>query len=90
LQIDFSSLTLASYAAEQHQMPQTIIDHLAPDYLAILTEPDTYAHLTGLTALDNPTNATQVVQNELSGLQRGHTLIGAGSGAWSGTAFSRI
>jgi hypothetical protein len=86
---DFSGLTLASYEAGQQQMAQTIIDHLAPDYLAIMTEPDTYAHLTGLTAIDDPATATSIVNAVLNGLQRGHTLIGAGAGSWSDIAFAQ-
>lgn len=86
---DFSSLTLASYEAGQQQMAQILLDNLAPDYLAIMTEPDTYAHLTGLLAIDDPTTATSIVNAVLHGLNRGHTLIGAGSGSWSDIAFAQ-
>jgi hypothetical protein len=88
LAVSYSGLTLAGYAAEQAQEAQTIIDHLAPTYLTILDETDTFAlhlHL----PLDNPSAAVQVVNLELAGLRRRHTKVGAGTGTWMGAAIDQ-
>ena len=82
LKISYAGLTLDSYATEERQEAQVIIDQLKPDYLSLLTEPDTYTDTLHLT-LDTPDTAVNVVQKELSGLKRGHTQVGAGTGTWS-------
>ncbi len=87
--IDFRNLTLARFTAEQHQMAQTIINALHPDYLTVLHEPDTYSTLTGLTQFNHPSLATRYVRDVLSGLRRGTTKVGAGSGTWSSPEYVR-
>jgi hypothetical protein len=82
LRISYSGLTLASYAAEQRAQARTIIDHLHPRYLSLLTEPDTFADALGL-PLDTAANAEAAVRAELAGLHRATTLVGAGAGTWS-------
>jgi hypothetical protein len=82
LPISYAGLTLTSYAAEQQQQAQLIIDDMQPEYLSLLTEPDTFSSVLHLD-LDTPATASQVVTEELSGLDRGTTLVGAGSGTWS-------
>lgn len=82
LPISYAGLTLDSYAAEQQQQAQLIIDDMKPAYLSLLTEPDTFSSVLHLD-LDSPATASQVVTEELSGLNRGATLVGAGSGTWS-------
>lgn len=83
----FGGLTLEKYTADQAAMAQTIIDNLAPDYLTVMHEPDTVAELTGLASFLSPEIATKYVNDVLGGLRRGRTLIGAGSGSWSGPEF---
>jgi hypothetical protein len=82
LSFSYAGLTLGSYAAEAQQQAQLIIDDLHPAYLSLLTEPDTFSALLHLT-LDTPATAAQVVSDELAGLNRGSSLVGAGSGSWS-------
>jgi hypothetical protein len=82
LPISYAGLTLDSYAAEQQQQAQLIIDDMKPAYLSLLTEPDTFSSVLHLD-LDSPATASQVVTEELSGLKRSTTLVGAGSGTWS-------
>jgi hypothetical protein len=86
-QIDFSSLTLARFTDEQRQMAQTIIDEIAPDYLTILHEPDTYAVLTGLEEFHTPNLATAYVTALLADLRRGNTLVGAGAVNYNDLAY---
>ena len=88
LPISYSGLTLTSYAAEERQEAQIIIDDLGPQYLSLLPEPDTYSSVLHL-AIDTPAAATQVVTDELTGLNRGATLVGAGTGTWSSPAIDQ-
>ncbi len=88
LPVDDSGLTVASYASEQAQEAQTIIDRLAPQYLTLLDETDTFAFHLDL-PLDNAQAAVQVVNLELNGLRRGHTAVGAGTGTWMSSAIDQ-
>jgi hypothetical protein len=88
LSISYAGLTPASYAAEQRNQAQIIIDDLKPDYLSVLTEPDTYADTFHL-ALDTPAAASTLVKAELSGLKRHSTKVGAGTGTWSAPSIDR-
>ena len=88
LSFSYAGLTLSSYAAEEQQQAQLIIDDMRPAYLSLLTEPDTFSSVLQLT-LDTPATAAQVVSEELSGLNRGGTLVGAGSGTWSSPAIDQ-
>jgi hypothetical protein len=65
------------------------VRELHPDFLSLLTEPDTHARLTGLPALDDPQTVVDVVRQALQGLERGKTLVGAGSGSWSPISFTK-
>ena len=82
LPISYAGLTLTSYAAEEQQEAQIIVNHLQPKYLSLLTEPDTYTSVLHID-LDTPAAADEVVTDELAGLNRGTTLVGAGAGTWS-------
>jgi hypothetical protein len=88
LHISYAGLTLSKYAAEQRRQAQLIVDDLKPEYLSLLTEPDTFTDVLHIT-LDTPATATAVVCDELAGLRRGHTLVGAGSGTWSAPSIDR-
>jgi hypothetical protein len=87
----YRGLDLQSYAAADHQMAQTIIDVMHPTYLSILTEPDTYTAVLHNPAinLDDPATGAQFVNFVLSGLQRGRTLVGAGTGTWTNPSYDR-
>lgn len=79
---DYRGLTVASYAAEQRQEAQIIIDTMRPDYLTILDEPDTFGSNLSL-PLNDPATVAQLVTLELTGLNRRSTKVGAGTGTWS-------
>jgi hypothetical protein len=82
LPISYAGLTSQSYANEQREQAQTIVDRLHPKYLTVLDEPDTFTDALGVD-LNTPTNAVQVVSRELTGLRRQGTMVGAGTGTWS-------
>jgi len=88
LPISYGGLTPASFAAEQHAQAQEIIDDLQPTYLTILDEPDTFSDAVGVD-IDSPSGAVDFVDGVLDGLQRGTTLVGAGTGNWQGPAIDR-
>ena len=87
--VSFAGLTDATYAQEQAQMAQIIVDDLHPAYLSLMTEPDTYATYIGLPDLDQPISSAAVVSQEVKLIKRGSTLLGAGAGSWSSTQFDR-
>ena len=82
IKFDYSQYTFAQYIAADHQMTQLILDKIAPDYLSILGEPDTYAAITGFSQLKSAQGATTFAKGVIQGLKKGKTLIGAGSGTW--------
>lgn len=84
----YKSLDLNRFKQEYRDMVHLVVKELHPDFLALLTEPDTHARLTGLAELNQPETFADVVQFALKGLSRDKTLIGAGSGSWSPPAFA--
>jgi len=82
LSISYAGLTIDTYAAEQHAQAQLIIDNLHPKYLTILDETDTFSATLGID-LNTPAASVQVVNDELRGLNRDDTLVGAGTGTWT-------
>jgi hypothetical protein len=87
--VSFAGLTDATYAQEQAQMAQIIVDDLHPAYLSLMTEPDTYATYIGLPDLNQPAASAAVVKQEVQLIKRGTTLLGAGAGSWSLTQFDQ-
>ena len=85
----YRGLDLDRFKHEYRDMVQLVVRELKPDYLGLITEPDTQARLTGLPQLNDPQTVVQVVQFALAGLDRGKTLVGAGSGSWSPPAFAK-
>ncbi len=96
VQFDFRSTTFDQFVALDREMTRTILARVQPDYLTILSEPDTFAKITGYPEASTPQGAATMVQRIVSGLDRGHTKIGAGAGSWLpdaaqyDTAFARI
>ncbi len=86
IDFDFSLLPFAQFQSEFHTMAQLIIDHMEPDYLSLLSEPDTFASLTGYTQAGTPSGAVAMIETVVAGLQRGTTKVGAGSGSWLANA----
>ena len=85
--VSFAGLTDVTYAQEQAQMAQIIVEDLHPTYLSLMTEPDTYATYIGLPDLNQPAASAAVVTQEVQLIKRGKTLLGAGAGSWSTTQF---
>ena len=85
----YRGLTLDRFTAEYRDMVMLIARELKPDYLDLLTEPDTHAKLTGLRELNQPEIIARVVQNALRGWSHAGILCGAGSGSWSPPEFAR-
>jgi len=88
LPISYRGLTPAGFAAEQHAQAQLIVDDLEPAYLTILDEPDTFSDTVGVD-IDSPSGAVAFVNGVLDGLQRGTTLLGAGTGNWEGPSIDQ-
>jgi len=87
--VSFAGLTDATYAQEQAQMAQIIVNDLHPAYLSLMTEPDTYATYIGLPDLNQPAASAAVVEQEVQLIKRGRTLLGAGAGSWSSIQFDQ-
>jgi hypothetical protein len=83
----YDGLDMERFKREYRDQVQLIVRELQPEYLALLTEPDTHARLTGLRELNEPETFAEVIRRALDGLDRGQTRIGAGSGSWSPPEF---
>lgn len=85
----YRGLDFARFKREYRDMVRLVVRELQPDYLGLITEPDTQARLTGLRELEQPEKVVEVIRFALDGLDRGKTLVGAGSGSWSPPAFAK-
>ncbi len=85
----YRGLDLERFQQEYRSHVRIVLRQLQPDYLSLLTEPDTQARLTGLRELADPHVVAGVVNFVLRDTDRGRTLVGAGSGSWSGPAYAR-
>ena len=84
----YDGLTVASFAAGEHQVARDVIDDMAPDYFTVGgAEPSTEAALTRLKALDDPAIWSGFVSAVLDGLDRGSTQVGSGAGTWESPEF---
>lgn len=88
LSISYAGLTIDTYAGEQRVQAQLIIDDLHPTYLSLLDETDTFSDALGID-INTPMAAVQVVTEELTGLNRGSTEVGAGTGTWTTPAIDQ-
>jgi hypothetical protein len=67
-----------------------VIKRLHPDYLTLISEPDTEAKLSRVAVLDTPAGAARAVSDILARIgPRGRTLVGSGSGTWLPTSFAK-
>ncbi|UCG06306.1 MAG: hypothetical protein JSV83_20735 [Desulfobacterales bacterium] len=78
--VDYSNLKLTDFRAGLRQMAQIIIDELRPDYLTILTEPDTMKNNTGLNFTVK--NFSTTIRHVVDGLEHRGVKLGAGAGTW--------
>lgn len=79
--IDYSGLTLEKFGREMHEMAAITLRELKPDWLTILSEPDTQAKNTGLDL--SADNYIKFIELVTADLPKGATRIGAGAGTWS-------
>ncbi len=85
----YKGIDIGRFKREYREMVHLVVSELHPDFLALLTEPDTHARLTGLRELNEPGTVADIIRFALQGLDRGKTLVGAGSGSWSSPAFAK-
>jgi hypothetical protein len=79
--INYDDLTLDSFNAQLREMTDIIIKDLRPDYLTILTEPDTMQNNTGLNFTVKNFSAT--IRHVVRGLDSRGVNLGAGAGTWN-------
>jgi len=80
LPVDYSGLTREYFNAGLREMAEAVIADIHPDYLTVLSEPDTQARNTGLAFSASQFAAT--VKSTVRGLDPGSTWLGAGAGTW--------
>lgn len=85
--VDYSSLTFEKVKQAKRWYVETIIKEVKPDYLVFGSELTTMADLTKLSEFRSPERYLEMVQYVASDLDRGNTLIGAGSGTWDDPTF---
>jgi len=85
LKINYRGLTVARFRDELKEMAEAIISDMHPDYLTLLTEPDTQAQNTGLDF--SVSNFSATIQHVASGLNRSGMRLGAGAGTWDDPAY---
>jgi hypothetical protein len=78
--VDYSGLTREHFNAGLREMAAAVIADIHPDYLTVLSEPDTQARNTGLAFSASQFAAT--VKSAVRGLDPGSTWLGAGAGTW--------
>jgi hypothetical protein len=77
---DYSGLTREHFNAGLHEMAEAVLADIHPDYLTVLSEPDTQTRNTGLAFSASQFAAT--VKSAVQGLDPGDTWLGAGAGTW--------
>jgi len=80
IRVDYRGLTMARFNSGLREMAQTIIEDLQPDYLTLLTEPDTQEQNTGLEFSVSSFAAT--IRSLAEGLTHQGVRLGAGAGTW--------
>ena len=81
----YNSLTWPQYEAGRAETALVIAQSLKPDYLSILTEPDTEAAKSGFSELNTVSGATELVNVILAALKQNNVQgvsVGAGVGSW--------
>ncbi len=81
----FNTLTWSEYLTGRADNVLAVAQLLQPDYMTVLTEPDTEATVSGQTNVQTVSGATQLVQQVLTTLEDAGVTgiqIGAGAGTW--------
>jgi hypothetical protein len=82
----FKSLSWTEYITGRAENALEAAQLMQPDYMTVLTEPDSEADVTGQSTVDTPSGAAQLVSEVLSTLQRAgvnNVPTGAGAGTWT-------
>ena len=75
--------TVAGWAQLTAQQARTVIDQIHPDYLDLISEPNTEANLTRIPALESVPGFTAFVTDALAALgAHGSTKVVAGAASW--------
>jgi len=82
IKFDYTKLPFDQFVARFHDMTAKILDRVKPDYLTLLSEPDTFGKLTGYREAGTPQGAAAMIGRVVQGLDRGNTKLGAGAGSW--------
>lgn len=80
------SLTWSEYMAGRAANALAVAELIQPDYMTVMTEPDTEATDSGQNSLNGVTGATQLVQQILTTLKNAgikNIQVGAGAGTWT-------
>jgi hypothetical protein len=85
LKISYNGLTLKRFGDGLREMTEAIITDMRPDYLTLLTEPDTQARNTGLDF--SMPNFAAAIRKAVSGLNPSGVRLGAGAGTWDDPAY---
>ena len=88
--IDYSGLTFEQLKEGRRQVAQLIAREIRPDYLTVGNEPTTEARNTGLQELRDPRRYAEMIRYILEGLERGTTLMGAGTGNWEDPTYIQL
>ena len=81
----YQTLSWSAYMAGRAQNALTTAQLMKPDYMSLITEPDSEARYTGQTNANTVTGSTQLLQTMLATLQGGGITgvsLGAGAGSW--------
>jgi hypothetical protein len=79
--VDYRGLSRERFSAGLREMAEAIIADIRPDYLTLLSEPDTQTRNTGLAF--SPAEFAATVKHVARGLERPGIRIGAGAGSWA-------
>jgi hypothetical protein len=85
LKVNYKGLDMERFRNELREMAAAIITDMHPDYLTLLTEPDTMAHNTGLDF--SVSNFKTTVRHVATGLNSAGVRLGAGAGTWDNMAY---
>jgi hypothetical protein len=82
--------TVSGWAQLTAQQARIVIDRVHPNYLDIMSEPNTEANLTSIKALQSLSGVTQFVRDALREIgPHGTTEIGAGAASWFPISYDR-
>jgi hypothetical protein len=83
--VDYRGLKRERFNAGLREMAEVIIADIRPDFLTILSEPDTQTRNTGLSF--SPSEFAETVKSVAKDLDRPGVKLGAGAGTWASADF---